>query len=354
MFNKIKILTLLITLCVLASGCIKFKADSKIGENDGGVFRSANKGEIWQQSVLIPTISGNPGSIGPLNTYSMAMDPNDNKAIYFGSIGNGLFYSYDRAQTWQPVAGLSGKTIRSVVVDPDSKCVIYASAGNAVYKSTDCNRTWEQTYFDNDLGVTINAIAIDHYDSNIIYIGTSRGDIIKSSDSGAGWRALGVLGKGIEKITIDPHDSRVIFAAVKDRGVHRSKDGGANWEDLSDILKEFKAEKNFKDLLIHEAEQGVIFLATNYNLLKSLDSGDSWVKIELIAAEDKSAINSIAVNPKDSKEIYYVTSTTFYRSLDGGENWTPKKLPTTRPGWKLLIDPEEPNIIYMGVRGSAK
>ncbi len=354
MFNKTKILFLLIAVCVLASGCIKFKADSKAGGNDGGVFRSANKGEAWQQSVLIPTTSGKPGSIGSLNAYSMAMDPNDNKALYFGSIGNGLFYSYDRAQTWQAVEGLKGKTIRAVAVDPDSKCVIYASAGNAVYKSTDCNRTWEQIYFDNALNITINAIAIDHYDSNIIYVGTSRGDVIKSSDRGASWRALGVIGKGIEKIIIDSHDSRIIFVAIKGRGVHRSKDGGANWEDLGEILKEFKANKDFKDLLIHEEEQGLIFLATNYSLLKSLDSGDSWVKIELIASEDKSAINSIAVNPKDSQEIYYVTSTAFYRSLDGGENWTPKKLPTTRPGWKLLIDPEEPNIIYMGVRGATK
>ncbi|GAF89261.1 unnamed protein product, partial [marine sediment metagenome] len=43
-------------------------------------------------------------------------------------------------------------------------------------------------------------------------------------------------------------------------------------------------------------------------------------------------------------------NTTFYRSLDSGENWTTKKLPTTRAGWKLLIDPDNPDIIYMGVR----
>jgi len=354
MKSKLLILIVIIFVAATTTGCIKLTSDSNGGGNDGGVFRSANRGGAWQQSVLIPTISGKPGSIGSLNTASLALDPSDSKAIYFGSYDNGLFYSYDRAQTWQVVEGLKGKTIRAVAIDPDSKCVIYASANNAVYKSTDCNRTWAQVYFDNDLKVTINAIAIDHYDSSIVYIGTSRGDVIKSSDRGASWHALGMFDKNIEKIVIDPNDSRVIFVAIKDKGVHRSKDRGANWEDLKEKLKEFKADRDFKDLLIHKKEPGLIFLATNYNLLKSFDSGDSWTEIKLIASEDKSGINSVAINPQNDQEIYYATDTTFYRSLDKGENWTPRKLPTTRSGWKLLIDPEEPSIIYMAVRGSQK
>ncbi|MBU4375176.1 hypothetical protein KKH38_01595 [Patescibacteria group bacterium] len=354
MLNKIKITILLIALCALVSGCITLQTDSKSGGNDGGVFRTGDKGSSWQQAVLIPTASGKPGSIGPLNTASLVMDPNDSKAIYFGSFDNGLFYSYDRAQTWQVAAILGKGTIKAIAVDPDSKCVIYAAINNAVYKSTDCNRTWEQIYFDNDLKAVISAIAIDHYDSNNIYIGSSQGNIIKSSDRGASWRALYNIGGGAEKMIIDPHDSRVIFAASADKGIYRSKDNGLNWVDLKDKLKEFQAEKDFKDLLIPNMEENLIFLATKYKILTSLDSGDSWAEIKLITSEDKSYINSIAVNPQNAHEIYYATDTTFYRSLDGGQNWTPKKLPTARSGWKLLIDPDEPSIIYMGVKGSIK
>jgi len=58
----------------------------------------------------------------------------------------------------------------------------------------------------------------------------------------------------------------------------------------------------------------------------------------------------MAVNPQNTQEIYYVTNTTFYRSLDGGENWKTIKMPTSAIGWKLLIDPKEPNIIYLGIK----
>jgi len=141
----------------------------------------------------------------------------------------------------------------------------------------------------------------------------------------------------------------MIFIATEGRGIFRSSDNGENWESLAEKLKDFDSS-GFKDLVLAKADKGLMFLATNYGLLKSGDNGNTWQKIELITAENGATINAIAVSPKNSKEIYYATNTTFYRSLDGGSAWTTKKLPTSRAGWKLLVNPENTNIIYMGVR----
>jgi len=350
MKSKFKILILLIMLSMLTTGCVSLKTNKKAAVVDGGIFKTVNKGATWQHTVLIPTTKGGPGSIGNFSVNSMKMDPSDNKAIYFGSQGNGLFYTYDGAQSWQPAISLGAGIIKDVAVDPDSRCVIYVAIANAVHKSTDCNRSWSRVYYDSDLKVSINAIAIDHYNSEHIYIGSSRGEIIKSYDRGVSWQTLHRFANNIERIIIDPHDSRDIFVATSEKGVYRSNNNGANWADLSENLAEFKGSQNFRDLVIADAEPGLLFLATNYGLIRSEDGGDNWTKIELIPPQQKATINAIAVNPKDAKEIYYVTNTTFYRSLDGGENWSTIKLPTSRAGWKLLIDPEETNVIYMGVR----
>ena len=141
-----------------------------------------------------------------------------------------------------------------------------------------------------------------------------------------------------------------MFAATSDKGIFRSYNGGTSWDDLKENLKEFKSSAKYQDIIISEAEQGLIFLAARYGLLKSVDNGDSWRSIELITPVKGATINAIAVNPKNTLEIYYVTNTTFYRSQDGGSNWTPKKLPTTGAGMQLLIDPEKSSIIYMGVK----
>ncbi len=349
--TKFKILISLIILSVLTTGCISLTTNKKKqAVIDGGVFKTVNKGETWQHTVLIPTISGRPGSIANFNVNSMRMDPSDNKAIYFGSYGNGLFYTYDGAKSWQPAISLGAGVIKDIAIDPNSKCIIYAAIKNAVYKSTDCNRSWSRVYFDHDLKVTINAIAIDYYSSEYVYIGSSRGEIIKSYDRGISWQTLHRFTDNVERIIIDPHDSRNMFVATSKKGVYRSNNNGISWVDLGDNLAEFKGSANFRDLVIAEFEPGLLFLATNYGLIRSEDSGDNWTEIKLIPPQQKATINAIAVNPQNASEIYYITNTTFYRSIDGGENWSTIKLPTSRTGWKLLIDPEETNVIYMGVK----
>lgn len=347
--NKLFLLIAVMTLAVIASGCsVSFKGGE--GGNDGGVYLSINRGDNWDQRVLVPTVSGQPQNFGNLNTNSLAMDPSDSGAIYFGSVSNGLFYTYNGGREWFSAGSLAKVTIDAIAVDPSSKCIIYVGVDNKVYKSTDCNRTWSQVYYDNDVKTQINSIAVDHYDSLNVYIGTSRGEVIKSSDRGASWKTSGRFDDDVKKIIISPFDSRLIFAATAKSGIYRSASSGANWEELAERLKNFEDSLGFKDLIMAPADPGLIFLATKYGLLKSADNGDNWTKIELITPEKGATINAIAVNPKNSKEIYYVTDTTFYRSPDGGSNWTTKKLPTTRAGWKLLINWENPNIIYLGAR----
>jgi len=351
--NKLRF-SLLVIAILLISGCsISFKTKNS-NLNDAGVYKTKTKGDKWAQMVLIPTVSGRPKNIGGINVNVLVMDPSDNKTIYWGSEDNGLFYTYDGARSWQLASSLGKKTINAVAVDPNSKCIIYAAANNEVYKSTDCSRSWSAVYFDNSEKTQIKAIAIDHYDSANVYIGTSRGEIIKSQDRGGTWRVIKRFKNEIMSIIISPSDSRNIFVATKSKGIFRSFDNGDTWESLKEELKEFKSSTSFRDLVVLGGTPGYIFLATDYGLLKSSDNGDSWSKIELITPPKKAKVNAIAVNHKNIKEIYYVTNTTFYRSLDGGENWTTKQLPTAGKGWKLIIDPEDSSVIYMGVKKVGK
>lgn len=353
MLRKIVFLISLIILLPFISGCsinLNTGSGTGAGGNDGGVYKSLNKGETWVQKTLMPTASGRPKSFSGVDINSLIFDPSDNKAIYMGSIDNGLFYSYDAAENWQIATSLGKYSISAVAIDTSSKCIIYASIANKLYKSSDCNRNWIQVYFDNDLKIKINAIAVDNFNSALVYIGTSRGEIIKSADRGISWQTLKRFDFEVKEIITSPFDSKIIFIGLKNNGIFRSKDGGENWTDLSTKLKELVDNTDFNDLELSKSDASSIFLATRNSIFKSTDNGDNWKKIELITPEKEAAINSIAVSPKDAKEIYYVTNTTFYRSADGGQKWITKKLPTNRAGWKLLIDPQDTNIIYLGAR----
>jgi photosystem II stability/assembly factor-like uncharacterized protein len=190
-------------------------------------------------------------------------------------------------------------------------------------------------------------LVIEHADSKNVFIGTSNGDVIKSSDKGASWRALDRFDSDVYKIVINPINSKIMFAGTKSKGIFRSTNGGEAWESLNSKLENFDGSNRFRDLAISGADTAVVFLATNYGLLKSTDNGNTWSKIELLTAEEEAKIYSIAVNSSNADEIYYATGTTFYRSLDGGKNWSSKKLPTTRAGYKLLLDFKNPAIVYL-------
>lgn len=347
--RKIFLLGLLCAVVLIASGCaISFKTNDTSAV-DGGFWVSLDKGVNWHQASSIPTVKG-VDSLVALDNSFLALDPSDSNAMYFGSATKGLFYTYNIAQGWNQALSLNEARINAIAVSKDNKCLIYVTAGNKAYRSDDCSRSWTQIYFDNDITTQINSVVVDYYDATRVYLGNSRGEIIKSLDRGDHWVTVLRTGSNINKIIISPQDSRRLFAVTVGDGIFRTVDAGESWVSLKEKMTEFKNSINVVELVASPASDGLLFAATAYGLLRSPDNGDTWARIELITPEKDASINSLAVNPKDPKEIYYVTNTTFYSSSDGGVSWRTKKLPTTRAGWRLLVKPDEVNVIFMGVK----
>lgn len=353
-FSSIKHhLILGLSLIALLGGCsisVNRNAGQPGSADVGGVFRSGNRGESWQAANLIPTNTGRPSSISSLDVNMLSIDPGDHNALYFASVGNGLMFTYDGGKNWQVANSLGRIDVRAAAVDYYNKCVIFAASANRLVRSSDCGRNWSQSYYDNEPKVVITSLLTDHHNNGFVYLGTSRGDVLRSGDSGNSWQTVQRFDDVIKKIVMSPRDSRVMFAATDKRGLFRTIDGGANWENLSKSLDEFKIGNQFRDLVISLEDQPVTYLATDYGLFKSIDYGNNWTMISLLTPSEKTIINTLAINPKNSQEIYYATDTTFCRSLDGGVNWSAKKLPTARAGWSLVVDPQQPEIIYLAVK----
>ncbi|MEI7451718.1 MAG: YCF48-related protein [Candidatus Falkowbacteria bacterium] len=369
MFNKKAKILLVILPALFLAGCgginIQTNTSTKTSNDLAGVFVSPNKGEAFKYMSAKPSAYGNPGSISGVNVNELKADPSDNAAIYLATEEKGLFYTYNVNNGWNEVLSLPQKTIADVAVDALDKCNIYAAIENKLYKSSDCARTWSEIYVDSNPAVTVNAVAVDHYNNKSVYLGTSRGEVMKSLDYGRSWKTIQRLTDGVAKIFIAPNDSRVVYVASSKNGLFRfnssdsmnlndlsnyqNKFDGKNWLDLNASLKDYNLGFNFKGLVFSDSDSSM-FLAGEKILLKSSDGGATWTKINLVTPESETKINAIAVSPKNSKEIYYVTDTTFYKSVDGGNTWITKALPTSLAGSSLLIDSKDTNIIYMGIK----
>lgn len=363
MKNKLRFWLGLASVVLLASGCsITTTSSGEAGLSEASVFLSTDSGANWRPVVSVPTADGRAQSIGDVNVNRLVIDPSDSLAVYLATYDQGLYYTYNVTHGWNKVGGLPQATINDIQVDPKNKCVIYAAVGNRLYRSNDCARTWTQQYFESNTGVSVTTVVVDHYNSRNVYIGTSRGEIIKSIDSGENWRTIQRLDEGVNRLIASPLDSRHLFVATArnrifsftsniDTNPAQSEDVAnnflvENWTDLNDVLKDYDLGSTFRDVII--GPDGVIYLATQKLLLRSPDNGITWENIKLIQPEDQASINAVAVNPKDPKEIFYVTNTTFFRSTDGGATWKTKNLPTKRAGRALLVDFNNPGNIYLG------
>lgn len=361
--KKLSLLFVFLVAPLLLSACsLSFSGSGSTGV-DSSVFLSIDGGNTWREATAMASPS-QPQTIKSLNVNTMTFDPQDSLAVYLASFNEGLYYTYNIVESgWSKVKGLPSATITAVQVDPKNKCTIYAATANLLYRSNDCSRTWKQVYYDNNTEVTINTIAVDHYNPRNIYVGTSRGEIIKSIDSGDSWRTIQRFEEGISQLTISPADSRLIFVASQKNRIFSfysntntdSVDSADieknfvinNWTDLNTVLKEYDLGKTFRNFVVC-AKDGKMFISTNQLILRSGDNGITWERINLIQPEKEAVINAMTVDPQNSNNLFYVTNTTFFRSTDGGTSWSTKKLPTNRAGRSLLVDFTNPNYIYLG------
>src|SRR4051812_33479636 len=121
-FKKISI-GLLASVFLMGAGCISFSGTTT---SHLGAFRSGDKGESWTEINLYPTTTG-VHSLATVKVYRIFTDPSDRNALYMATRGQGLFYSYNRGDSWQFVPAFNSTFIYGVAVDPTNKCTIFVT-----------------------------------------------------------------------------------------------------------------------------------------------------------------------------------------------------------------------------------
>ncbi len=318
------------------------------GKADGGIFKSIDGGKLWAQKIAVPVTGGKIASIANVDVRRITIDPSDNQAIYLSTENDGIVYSYDGGDSWRKFSQLNRGQVRAVAVDPKSKCVLYAVSGNKLYKSVDCGRIWQNIYYHQKATVLLTDIAIDSFNTSNLYLVNDDGEIIKSKNAGQTWATVYHSKGAFVDLAMDPRNSRIIYAATTKEGIFKTADSGQTWISLGDGLKSYSGSHEYKKLVIDSAAPNALILISKYGMLRTVNGGESWDVINLILAPKEATIYSVAVNPKDSKIIYYATRTTLVKTIDGGKTWSSSKLPFTRLANAIAIDPVETGTVYLG------
>ena len=346
-----KKISLFLIIPFVVAGCLQIKTEPDIS---GGVYRSRDKGQTFESVSKISTI-GAPRDFSQDNAKFIQIDPTDSNTLYYSSVENGLFVSNNGGDSWKNILRDKG-VIYKVIVDVNEPCHIYAQTRQNIFKSIDCGRRWSNVYLEKVAKRSISDIVLDVESPNRLLMGLSDGSVLVSDDYALSWRVLHVFGVGVKNLYINPKNTQILYATTA-RDILRSNNQGLDWDNLNDVIVkdfEFKKGNIVSDLVFLPEFDDAFYTVSEYGILKSVDSGQSWEALPLLPQPKKEKILSIAVNPNDMNELYYGTAKALYYSQDGGVNWQTLKSPGSRYNQALMIHPVNPAIVYVGAYSPPK
>lgn len=339
--NKIKILCLALSITFLGAACTPGVSGVAA---DGGVWHSSNRAGSWEPKSLIYADGMSQKTIGDLDISKLVFSPNDSRKIFALSYQGGLWISWNAGNNWDKIISASG--VNDIAINPANPRTFYAAVGPAIAKTEDDGDSWRAVYTSDQKLNEVTSLVLQPDNSNILYAATRAGQILLSENAGVSWHEVAQLDAVVEKLAIHPNNPDIMYIGVLGRGLGQSTDKGKNWKFFNESFASFSGAAEFRDFTL--IPTGIIY-ASRYGLLRSLNQGKDWVSLPLISDKNDPNIYSLAVNPKNPLEIYYGTRSTFYRSIDGGFNWIPRSLPTTRAAFSILVNPDNQDILYLGV-----
>ncbi len=288
--------------------------------------------------------------------YAVSPITSTGRAAQAGSIG-----------TWT-LSGFGSSSVRSVAVDPVYPHIVYAQVDDkAVFKSTDSGATWNTG---SAAGLPRSGLSsgdtltIHPLDTSILYVGSERNGVYKSTDGGITWfkSSTGIrAATTIRKLIISHSDPNILYAAggyfsgsATIENTYLSADGGASWHAIG--TDGLTAGSVVNGLAVNPVDPTVVYLAlegphqTTGGVFKSVDSGESWSRIDAGQAHRYDEVLIEPGNPDVIYIVYHRLGEAFVyfidKSSDGGAKWSAVRNVGFGRLNKLIIDPSDPSNIY--------
>jgi len=251
--------------------------------------------------------------------------------------------------------GPYGGTVRSLLISPKNPRMVYLGTSDGqLFKSTDGGASWSLLY--PGLGrrqLVIDAIVADPASADHLYVGgwdlrSDGGGLFESRDAGRSWRQVKLP---------DPNIAVRGFAICKGSpshmiagtgaGIFVTADGGKTWQQRGARMVAFRQAES---VAIDPQNPRFLFVGTWHLGYRSSDFGKTWVQIDRGMILD-SDVFSISIDERSPKIMFASACTGLYRSVDQGASWTRLKvLPKSYlvRALVVLVDPANSDRVFGG------
>ena len=271
---------------------------------------------------------------------------------------------------------MGGRT-RAILIDADDPSHIFAGGiSGGLWNSADSGLHWNAV---NDYlaSISISTITQDHFDHDLIYVGTGEvagnsadvpGDgVFRSTDHGITFEHLASTDSSafdfIPKVISSPHDSGWLYICTSNNGLFRSKNKGDSLKNV------FITTHAINDIEL--TPSGAVWIGVNGSGVYYSATGDSGTFVQVtngLPPNGTFARIEMAIAPSDTMVMYAAFENSggayesglkgFYKSVDGGQSWFAIFSPDADfnfymsfPWYSMCmgIKPDDPDFIVFGV-----
>ncbi len=266
--------------------------------------------------------------------------------------------SFDRI--WQ-LTGPFGGDVTALVIDPRNPDAIWLGTSDGqMFRSTDGGMVWKRIKPGLQApGFTVSVIHFDREKAGVIYAGikavsqdeeTKGGTLYRSEDNGETWREVEALhGRAVRNLAQAAKDPNVMALAARD-GVYRSLDRGKAWERISPLND--PELRGFHSVAIDPRDVNIIYVGTHHLPWKTTDGGVTWKRTgyKEVGMIDDSDIFTIHIDEQNPDTVLMSACSGIYRSQDGSANWTKfQGIPfTSRRTHVIYPHPTRSGVLYAG------
>jgi len=282
---------------------------------DGGIFASSNGGLDWE---------GRNGGYQTQQFYANFSNSSTDSLFAIGGMQDNATAIYTGSDAWTRVIGGDGMC---TAIDQTNDQLVYASYQRlSMLKSTNRGASFFFNAPNQSQNPIFNApFVLAPSNQSTMYAGSQKIHI--STDGGNSWTTPNnnVSGNnGLLTIAVSPTNEDLLFASTTDAfltnppTVVKSVDGGNNWTTITGL-----PDRNAADIAFDPIDDQIVYIVfsgfnTNH-VYKSTNGGLSWLAIDNDLPDVPT--NTIVIDPMDPNIIYVGNDLGVYSSTDGGDTW---------------------------------
>lgn len=229
-------------------------------------------------------VPGGPGVLSGSDGFDVAID-HENSSIVYVEHPYGEIFRLDLStgSSVRLAVGLSldepAAWSAPLTMDPQRASMLYTGRIR-VYRLDARTAVWEP--ISEPFRSSLFAIEVSPLDTGLIYAGSDRGELRRTTDGGATWGEIffgqGLPDRAITDIaasSVDRCVALVSYSGFHGGHVFRTTDCGATWRDISAGLPDIPTNAIVADPL----DEGRIFAGTDIGVFVTLDTGATWSRM---------------------------------------------------------------------------